>query len=352
MKKTFSITLAGILFNIEEEGYVKLKDYLDSIREHFSEFEGSEILDDIEARAAEKFSEKIKPSKQAVTLADVEEFIGSMGTVEDITGEESSGSRTDSSGKSWKEKKLYRDPEGAMLFGVASGLANYFGIDPVLVRLAFLVSLFFGGAGIIIYIILCLIVPEAKTTSQIMEMKGRPVNLSNLKEAAEKKFGQAKKNISVSRPFGKIAKKVRPAIKRIGQFTAVILGVVLVIGMAAALLGISIVFANLLFNADSPFLAFSGKEYILSSEYYLAVTSVFFAVFIPIFFGMFVGISLIRRKWTLKLTAGLLLLFGWIISIAAVGVFAPRIAGRYQEKMQNRKNSETVRDFDIRVQGI
>lgn len=57
-------------------------------------------------------------------------------------------------------KKLYRSNKEKMLGGVAGGLAEYFAIDPTLVRIIFVVSLFVGGAGVIAYIILWIVVPE------------------------------------------------------------------------------------------------------------------------------------------------------------------------------------------------
>ncbi|MFN8344146.1 MAG: PspC domain-containing protein [Spirosomataceae bacterium] len=166
MKKTISINIAGLIFYIEEDGYDKLRNYLNSIQKYFSSYEDSkEIISDIEGRIAEKFLNKQKTAeKQVISLEDVEELIKSMGTVADfeaIAEEEDLISETVASGTasakeeprpSFREtptatplppKKLVRDTKRKLLGGVCAGIAHYFNIDPLLVRLLFL--LFFLG---------------------------------------------------------------------------------------------------------------------------------------------------------------------------------------------------------------
>jgi phage shock protein PspC (stress-responsive transcriptional regulator) len=353
MKKTLTITLNGIAFNIEEDAYNKLKAYLDSIRDYFSAHEGNqEILNDIEARAAEKFSEKVSGAKQAVNLDDVEELIKSMGTVEDIAGVEKTAPENENKKeekKSWRGKKLYRDPDNAVILGIAAGIANYLGIDPVFVRLAFIVSLFFGGMGILIYIILFFIVPEAKTTSQKFEMHGQSINLSSLKEAAEEKIATAKENISSARPIRKTIVALTPIVKKIWRLLLVLFGSLIIAGTVAAMIGIFFVFGNLFFNASSPFVNFPEKEFFSGLEYLFFIGAGFFIAFIPVLCGMFLGLSLIRRKLMIRLSVGLAILMIWIISITTVGIFGTRLFSRHQEKMRSAETSEKItRSFDFR----
>lgn len=174
MKKTISINIGGIIFHIEEDGYEKLKGYLSSIQKYFSSFADSkEILSDIEGRIAERFLNKQKAeAKQVISLSDVDELIAAMGTVADFEAieqaediladplesaaskgyaprEETYSSASSSSSSSYSApktepapfaapKKLYRDLRRKLLGGVAAGLAHYFTIDPLWVRLAFL----------------------------------------------------------------------------------------------------------------------------------------------------------------------------------------------------------------------
>ncbi len=138
MKKAIKINLSGIIFHIDEDAYEKLKTYLDTIGRHFSnKQESKEIIDDIEARIAELFQEKITEETQVITLPLVNEVIDIMGNPEDIadTGEEAESQRTFHEAYS-RSRRLYRDPENSVIGGVCGGLAAYFNVDPVIFRLA------------------------------------------------------------------------------------------------------------------------------------------------------------------------------------------------------------------------
>ena len=87
-----------------------------------------------------------------------------------------------------KVKKMYRDSEQKVLGGVASGLAAYFGADITVIRLLFVLSIFLGGSGLIIYIILWIITPEAKSITERMQMQGEPVTLSNIEHSVKDRF--------------------------------------------------------------------------------------------------------------------------------------------------------------------
>lgn len=176
MKKTISINIGGIIFHIEEDGYEKLKGYLASIQKYFSSFADSkEILSDIEGRIAERFLNKQKAeNKQVISLSDVDELIAAMGTVadfeaieqaEDILADplETASAQTSAPRKETftsapnapkteparpgAPRKLYRDLRRKLLGGVAAGLANYFTIDAIWVRLAFLFAVVGLPAG-------------------------------------------------------------------------------------------------------------------------------------------------------------------------------------------------------------
>ena len=139
MKKAIKNNLSGIIFHIDDDAYEKLKKYLDTISRHFSnKQESKEIIDDIEARIAELFQERITAETQVITVAIVNEVIDIMGNPEDIAD---SGDGTEDQ-RSFHEsystsKRLYRDSENSVIGGVCGGLAAYFGVDPVIFRLLF-----------------------------------------------------------------------------------------------------------------------------------------------------------------------------------------------------------------------
>jgi phage shock protein PspC (stress-responsive transcriptional regulator) len=190
MKKTLTINLAGLVFNIDEDAYFVLQDYLEKIKTYFSEEkEVDDIMHDIEIRIAELLGEKITPTKQVVTLQDIEEIIKIMGEPHEFGDpdkeKKSTYYRTSA-------KRVYRDPDNRILGGVCGGLGAYMGIDPIIIRIIFIVIFFGFGAGLLIYLILWIIIPEAKTTAQKLEMRGEHVNVSNIGGFVREEFENIK----------------------------------------------------------------------------------------------------------------------------------------------------------------
>ena len=163
MNKTITINISGAVFNIEEDAYARLKSYIEKLRTCFSSTEGGdEIVSDIESRIAELFQERISPNKQVITEDDVQVVIEVMGQPEDYMDEEDSeptDSTSDAGSTRIDSRKFYRDPDDHILGGVCSGISQYLGWDPVILRLLFALSVIFGGVGVIAYIILWIIIP-------------------------------------------------------------------------------------------------------------------------------------------------------------------------------------------------
>lgn len=196
MKITVSINIGGIAFHIDEDAYTELKIYLRSLERHFAKEDSSaEIMSDIEARIGELLNARVNDYKQVVTLQDVLEVISILGTPEDI-GDEDSG-RTHSKISSPKYHRMYRDPDNRIIGGVSSGMAAYWGMDPWVVRVIFIVLTLPGGLGILIYAVLWIVLPEAKTTAQKIEMKGEPVNINNIKDSVKDGFENVKQNMKL-----------------------------------------------------------------------------------------------------------------------------------------------------------
>jgi len=197
MKKAIKINLSGIIFHIDEDAYEKLKSYLDTISRHFSnKQESKEIIDDIEARIAELFQERITGEAQVITLKLVNEVIDIMGNPEDIadSGEEEEEKRTFHDSYS-RSRRLYRDPENSVIGGVCGGLSAYFNVDPVIFRLLFVIFFFAGGASILVYVILWIVLPKAETAAQKLEMRGEKVNVSNLEKKIREEYDNVKENV-------------------------------------------------------------------------------------------------------------------------------------------------------------
>jgi phage shock protein PspC (stress-responsive transcriptional regulator) len=196
MKITVSINLGGYSFNIDEDAYSELKRYLKSLELHFAaEESSSEILSDIETRIAELFRARLSAYKQVITMDDVRYAISVLGTPEDISEEESASAREKFSTPGYH--RMYRDPDRRIIGGVCAGMGAYWSIEPWIVRVIFLIITMMGGLGILIYLILYIVLPEAKTTSQKIEMKGDPVNIHNIKESVKNEFENVRKNMKL-----------------------------------------------------------------------------------------------------------------------------------------------------------
>lgn len=196
MKITVSINLGGYFFNIDEDAYAELKMYLRNLELHFAgEESSSEILSDIETRIAEIFRSKLTGYKQVINMEDVRQAISILGMPEDISDNNGTSSRTKFSSPGYH--RMYRDPDNRIIGGVCSGIGAYWNIDPVIVRIIFMALILAGGIGILVYLILYIVLPEARTTAQKIEMKGEPVNIHNIKEAVKKEFESVRKNMKL-----------------------------------------------------------------------------------------------------------------------------------------------------------
>ncbi|HZF65479.1 MAG TPA: PspC domain-containing protein, partial [Chitinophagaceae bacterium] len=173
MKKIININLSGRVIPIEDSAYESLQRYIESLRRYFVHEEGrDEIINDIESRIAELMNDQIRKGASAITDADIDEIITSMGRVEDLAEAEAAEGGATTSGDSAEaftytetERKrfkgrLYRDSADKMIGGVCAGISNYMNVDPAVVRLLFAIITFGGfGFGFLIYIVLWIVLP-------------------------------------------------------------------------------------------------------------------------------------------------------------------------------------------------
>lgn len=204
MKKTLSINIRGILIMIDEDAFQKLNTYLDEINKHFKTKKGYEdIINDIETRIAELLQQKLSEKKQVITIEDVEEVIRIMGHPSDFDqdSEENTGNAFH---QGHARKRLFRDIDNRMIGGVCSGLGAYFNIDTVWFRVAFVVALLIGGSSILVYLVLWIVTPPAKSVSDRLEMQGDPINISNIEKAFKEEMSELKDKLD---DLGKQAKE-------------------------------------------------------------------------------------------------------------------------------------------------
>jgi phage shock protein PspC (stress-responsive transcriptional regulator) len=198
MKKTFSVNLGNRVYNIDEDAYIRLKEYLDRIEGYFSDQkEREDIINDIEMRLSELFSERIDATRQVITLNDVQEAIKIMGDPHEIGGDKAQTQKEPSHShyeRTNQRRRLFRDPDNRVIGGVCGGLGAYLDIDPVILRVILAVLFLAGGFGLLIYIVMWIVVPEALTTAQKLEMRGDPVNASNIGNFFKEEFDSVKKS--------------------------------------------------------------------------------------------------------------------------------------------------------------
>ena len=192
MNKTVTVNIGGMVFHIEELAYDKLKNYLQTIRSHFSVSDGrDEIIEDIESRIAEILLQILGKSRQVVTSEDVDQVMSVMGKPEDFAAaDDAAGSTSQTTGdatatEATMKRRLYRDPDERVIAGVCSGMGHYFGIDAVWLRILFIIIFFMGFSGLLIYIVLAIILPKAISPTQKLEMRGDPVNISTIRKETE-----------------------------------------------------------------------------------------------------------------------------------------------------------------------
>ena len=348
MNKTVTVNIGGIVFHIDENAYERFKQYLESIRMHFTGSDGrDEIMQDIESRIAEMFQEKIKDQKQVITLSDVDEVTALMGKPEQFGDEESKERETDPAEIRVK-RKLFRNPDDNLLGGVCSGISAYFNLDPVWIRIIFAVAFFFAGSGFILYLILWIVIPKAETTADKLQMKGEPITVSNIEKNVQEELEHLKKRVS-SDPGKKDGNIVTRIFEAIGQIIKLIF---LFIGKVIALFFIFIglvmgvvIFASLLAAFKVP-----GTQYpeIFNQifpngfQFGFAIIAAMLVVGIPFlmlaYFGARVVFNIKKSSRMVNMSAlGL-----WLAAVCVCTILGVSIAKDFSEKQSIRKEIDLM----------
>ncbi len=432
MKKNISINISGIIFHVEEDGYEKLKTYLEAITRYFASYEDSkEIVDDIENRIAEVFLTKLSPTKEVITLEDVEAVMANMGSIEDFAAAEaeeteqeyrqhnrerktytayetaepkklvrdtkrkilggvaaglayyfntdplwirlillallfsdifvSAGTITfftyiicwivipGRSDLPWDEKikKLYRNPDDRVIGGVAGGIAAYFGTDTTLIRILFVISIFFGGLGILAYIVLWIITPEAITLTEKMQMQGEPVTLANIETTVKKNLNVNENEEEspgvkvllfpfrlIAQIFNGLGKVAGPFLVFLAQVARIIAGLI-VFFIGLAILFFMIVAAGVLLGAFSgdlhTFHSDIPVELVKNSLPGLGLIAAITVLAIPALALLLSGVALIINRKIINPAIGWSALGIWFISVAVLSFTVPPVVMEFKE---------------------
>jgi phage shock protein PspC (stress-responsive transcriptional regulator) len=241
MKKVVKVNIGNLAFTLNEDAFDLLNRYLDDLNRHYkNKPNGFEIVEGIEERIAELFAEKCG-ADNIVSAEVVNEVTAILGRPDDIDQESEpsqGGTRPSASSAGFIPRRLYRNPDNRFLGGVLGGLGAYFGVDPVLFRLVYAVStlaLFFAGMGgfvfmFFLYIVLWIVVPEARTVEQKCSMYGELPDISHIQRRVADEANKAGRSI---RRAGQNSQSV---VSDIFGAIAIAIGVILIIAGIAGII--------------------------------------------------------------------------------------------------------------------
>jgi len=346
MNKTVNINLANVLFHIDEGAYNKMRLYLESVKRSFANTPGSdEILADIEARIAELFHEKLANERQVITEKEVDEVITIMGQPEDymvdedIFDDEPKATRRENRNR---VKKLYRDTEMKYVAGVSSGLAHYVGVDPLWVRLLWIIlTVASGGGFILLYGLLWILIPEAASTSQKLDMRGEDINISNIERKVKEGFddvAEKVKNVDYSEVGNKVKNGGKTFFDSIGDIIMFffkvfgkLIGILLIITGAATIIGM---FIGMLTVGTLDWIHIPGVDGVIDNiteaPVWLLSLLCFFVIGIPFFFLLYLGLKiLVKNLKSIGNIAKFSLLGLWLISLISLIILGAREAASH-----------------------
>jgi phage shock protein PspC (stress-responsive transcriptional regulator) len=323
MNEVTRVHLGRQAFTIAIDAHKSLQAYLAEIEDQVGK-NGSDVVKEVELRMAELLSEHGVSSEKVILMEDVKFLKDQLGDPKDFKGDgddDDTISQT-ASADAPATKRLFRDTKNGMVAGVAAGIANYFGIDVLLIRIVLVLTVFAGGWGILLYIALWLLIPEAKSSSEKLQMEGKAVTVDSLKQIVNR--------ANVPAAAHRASNTIVPLINSVFRIIVKSLGIVIIFASLALLFGLINLSVYLsLHKANSSLQEFFP---IGTEEHVLLILGLVFVALSSIFM-IIVGLAIFKRKWPLPtwVTATILsLLFIILASGIALGVdSAPTIHQRF-----------------------
>ena len=364
MKKTFTINISGSVFHIDDDAFEKLQKYLHMLNKHFGiAVEGQEILQDIEARIAELFIEKTGNKAEVITDAMVDEVIARMGKPEDFMepGEEQEKAKDEAAYQDSDQKlrrRLYRDGDSRVLGGVCSGMGAYFNIDMVIMRVIFILLFFLMGPfNILLYLILWIVVPKAKTTAQRLEMRGKEATVSNIEKSIREevnevgesynKFMNAPSNEKGQSRLDRFGDMIGSVLRVVLRIIILLFGAALIICGIASLIGFVASMAvghsflqggpwNFGWSSDLD-MGTLLNNFVSPGAYAVSLISISILVGIPILLVLFIGTKLLFRYRTNNRMIGLGTFGLWLVALIVLIVVGISQVGNF-----GKQTSQTI----------
>jgi phage shock protein PspC (stress-responsive transcriptional regulator) len=282
MNKVTTINLSGNAYQLEEAGYEQLKKYLETARKNLKDDpDKDEILADFERAIAEKCDGALHAKKTVISEKEVQKIIEDMGPVE--SAEETTQDEATEEVATQSPKRLYALRDGAIIGGVANGLAAYLNIDVTIVRLLFVIFTFISsGFAIVIYLILMLVLPVAQTPEQKAELRGESFSAQDVLDKAKKKYA----DIGTKEHWQQVAAGSQPALSGLGHVLEKIVRICAV--LAGAFVAVLLCAATAAWISAIWWLGFGHVQFVdqLSTISHwtiaLAATAAYFIVALPL----------------------------------------------------------------------
>lgn len=348
MEKTIIINIGNTIIHIEESAYELLKAYLMEVKQHFANnADDLEIVTDIENRITELLTEQLEEQKkQVVDAANVNAVISQMGRVQDFEtleeGEEEPVINQPFHFQS-ADKKLYRDMDERVIAGVCAGIGHYVNIEAKWIRLIALLTVLLGGSGVLVYALLWIIMPKAKSRIEKMEMKGEPANLQGFQKNLDEELQAVKERLSdVNRHtqtiFGRFGIFIGEFFEWLGRFISGTGKVIFKI-IAGFIVVFGILFLLALIISGAAFFGFwdgSTQDYfplsiVDDSHRGILLLGSFIVLFVPVLALVLFSIRVAFNKQAINKILSFALLIIWLIGVAITGYQVAKISSEFKE---------------------
>ncbi|MFD0750899.1 PspC domain-containing protein [Mucilaginibacter calamicampi] len=359
MNKTIIININGIVFHIEEDAYEVLKSYMTDVKRHFlNSADSLEITTDIENRIAEMFSEMLsRENRQVIVEADIKAVINQMGTVEDFEHADEEDAVPNPRRDTYDHtgtRALFRDPDDHLVAGVCAGLGNYFNISAIWIRLLFALTAFFGGLGIVLYLILWIVVPKATSRADRMAMKGEKLTLQGFKNNLEEEMSSVKGRMDSFRNEAKpFIYKLRDFIEEFffllgrffrttGKLLIKILGIFILLDLFAMAIAMIVVLAMVLIWNTGQFEIFPFT--IVDNEYANWIyISVFLVAFIPVLAIILLILKAIFNTQSISRSSAMVMLTVWLFAIGTGLYYGTKVAKGFRSSASFTQTSPLLK---------
>jgi len=218
MKKVVNVSVGGRSFSLDEDAYARLLTYFDHFKARLDRDTQSakeEVMADLENRIAELFDQGTGgASYRVVNLALVTKVVEQLGmpdgSMEHETGASSQGQNQESGtddeyprpgsgvdftyngAQGTSRRRLFRDLDNKTIGGVCAGLAAFLNVDLTIVRIVSLLTLLLWGTGFLVYLVLWIVVPIAKTPAEKCMMHGLEPTAENMARFSQGRSGYGK----------------------------------------------------------------------------------------------------------------------------------------------------------------